>query len=128
MQIEQIGRLTEYTDSRAYIVHMSTAEGVDICKRYQEQGVNLHAETLPASLSHTYEQDDLGVWGRFRPRFAARRARRASGKGFETALSTTSAPITVRTNSSSRRRTRGNTAISGTRFPATTTVSSTSCP
>ncbi|MBZ6496911.1 dihydroorotase [Natrinema longum] len=67
MQIEQIGRLTEYTDSRAYIVHMSTAEGVDICKRYQEQGVNLHAETLPAFLSHTYEQDDLGVWGKISP-------------------------------------------------------------
>ncbi|WP_226042065.1 amidohydrolase family protein [Natrinema sp. DC36] len=67
MQIEQIGRLTEYTDSRAYIVHMSTAEGVDICKRYQEQGVNLHAETLPAFLSHTYEQEDLGVWGKISP-------------------------------------------------------------
>ncbi|WP_254533129.1 dihydroorotase [Natrinema gelatinilyticum] len=67
MQIEQIGQLTEYTDSRAYIVHMSTAEGVDICKRYQEQGVNLHAETLPAFLSHTYEQDDLGVWGKISP-------------------------------------------------------------
>jgi len=46
---------------------MSTAEGVDICKRYQEQGANPTRETLPAFLSHTYEQDDLGVWGRFRP-------------------------------------------------------------
>jgi dihydropyrimidinase/dihydroorotase len=67
MQIEQIGRLTEYTDSRAYIVHMSTGEGVDICERFQNQGVNLHAETLPAFLSHTNDQEDLGVWGKISP-------------------------------------------------------------
>ncbi|MFB6111726.1 MAG: dihydroorotase family protein [Halobacteriaceae archaeon] len=67
MQIEQIGRLTEYTDSRAYIVHMSTGEGVDICERFQEQGVNLHAETLPAFLCHTNDQSELGVWGKISP-------------------------------------------------------------
>ena len=67
MQIEQIGRLTEYTDSRAYVVHMSTGEGVDICERFQEQGVNLHAETLPAFLAHTRDQGDLGVWGKISP-------------------------------------------------------------
>ena len=66
MQIEQIGRLTEYTDSRAYIVHTSTGEGVDICERFQEQGVNLHAETLPAFLAHT-KDEDLGVWGKISP-------------------------------------------------------------
>lgn len=66
MQIEQIARLTEYTDSRAYIVHMSTGEGVDIVDRYQKQGVNIHAETLPAFLSHT-KHDDLGVWGKISP-------------------------------------------------------------
>ncbi|WP_132058721.1 dihydroorotase [Halorussus amylolyticus] len=66
MQIEQIGRLTEYTDSRAYIVHMSTGEGVDICERFQEQGVNLHAETLPAFLAHT-KDEDLGIWGKISP-------------------------------------------------------------
>jgi len=67
MQIEQIGRLTEYTDSRSYIVHMSTSEGVDICKRFQEKGVNLHAETLPAFLCHTKDDEDLGVWGKISP-------------------------------------------------------------
>jgi dihydropyrimidinase/dihydroorotase len=66
MQIEQIGRLTEYTDSRAYVVHMSTGEGVDICERFQKQGVNLHAETLPAFLAHTNDED-LGVWGKISP-------------------------------------------------------------
>ncbi|WP_158059135.1 dihydroorotase [Halorussus halophilus] len=66
MQIEQIGRLTEFTDSRAYIVHMSTGEGVDICERFQEKGVNLHAETLPAFLAHTKDKD-LGNWGKISP-------------------------------------------------------------
>jgi len=67
MQIEQIGRMTELTDSRAYIVHMSTGEGVDICKRFQERGVNLHAETLPAFLTHTNDEAELGVWGKISP-------------------------------------------------------------
>jgi dihydropyrimidinase/dihydroorotase len=67
MQIEQIGRMTEMTDSRAYIVHMSTGEGVDICKRFQERGVNLHSETLPAFLTHTKDEEDLGVWGKISP-------------------------------------------------------------
>jgi dihydropyrimidinase/dihydroorotase len=67
MQIEQIGRMTEMTDSRAYVVHMSTGEGVDICKRFQERGVNLHAETLPAFLTHTKDEEDLGVWGKISP-------------------------------------------------------------
>lgn len=67
MQIEQIARMTEYTDSRAYIVHMSTGEGVDICERWQEQGVNVHAETLPAFLCHTKHDEELGTWGKISP-------------------------------------------------------------
>ncbi|MFB6105168.1 MAG: dihydroorotase family protein [Halobacteriaceae archaeon] len=67
MQIEQIARITEYTDSRSYIVHMSTGEGVDICERWQDQGVNIHAETLPAFLCHTKDEEDLGVWGKISP-------------------------------------------------------------
>ncbi|TYL36984.1 dihydroorotase [Natronococcus pandeyae] len=86
MQIEQIGRLTEYTDSRAYIVHMSTGEGVDICERFQEQGVNLHAETLPAFLSHTYEQDDLGVWGKISPPLRGEESRKRLWEGLRTGV------------------------------------------
>mgnify|MGYP000454067420 CR=1 FL=1 len=67
MQIEQIARMTEYTDSRSYIVHMSTGEGVDICERWQDQGVNIHAETLPAFLCHTKDEEELGVWGKISP-------------------------------------------------------------
>jgi dihydropyrimidinase len=67
MQIEQIARLTEYTDSRAYIVHMSTGEGVDICERYQDKGVNVHGETLPAFLCHTKHDEELGTWGKISP-------------------------------------------------------------
>jgi dihydropyrimidinase/dihydroorotase len=66
MQIESIAKLTEYTDSTSYIVHMSTGEGVDICRRYQEQGVDISAETLPAFLAHTNDKD-LGVWGKISP-------------------------------------------------------------
>lgn len=67
MQIEQIAQLTEYTDSRSYIVHMSTGEGVDICERWQDKGVNIHAETLPAFLSHTKHDEELGTWGKISP-------------------------------------------------------------
>jgi dihydropyrimidinase/dihydroorotase len=67
MQIEQIARMTELTDSRSYIVHMSTGEGVDICERFQEQGVNVHAETLPAFLCHTKDDEELGTWGKISP-------------------------------------------------------------
>ena len=66
MQIESIAKLTEYTDSTSYVVHMSTGEGVDICRRYQEQGVDISAETLPAFLAHTNDKD-LGVWGKISP-------------------------------------------------------------
>jgi dihydropyrimidinase len=86
MQIEQIGRLTEYTDSRAYIVHMSTGEGVDICERFQEQGVNLHAETLPAFLSHTYEHDDLGVWGKISPPLRGEGSKKRLWEGLRTGV------------------------------------------
>ena len=66
MQIENIAKLTKYTDSTAYVVHMSTGEGVDICRRYQNQGVDINAETLPAFLTHT-KNDNLGVWGKISP-------------------------------------------------------------
>lgn len=85
MQIEQIARLTEYTDSRAYIVHMSTAEGVDICKRFQEQGVNLHAETLPAFLSHT-KSEELGVWGKISPPLRGEDSKQRLWEGLRTGV------------------------------------------
>jgi dihydropyrimidinase/dihydroorotase len=66
MQIESIAKLTEHTDSTAYIVHMSTGEGVEICERYQDRGVDINAETLPAFLTHTNDED-LGVWGKISP-------------------------------------------------------------
>ncbi len=86
MQIEQIGQLTKYTDSRAYIVHMSTGEGVDICERYQNQGVNLHAETLPAFLSHTYEKEELGTWGKISPPLRGDASRSRLWEGLRTGV------------------------------------------
>lgn len=66
MQIENIAKLTDYTDSTSYVVHMSTGEGVEICERYQDRGVDINAETLPAFLTHTNDED-LGVWGKISP-------------------------------------------------------------
>ncbi len=86
MQIEQIGRLTEYTDSRSYIVHMSTGEGVDICERFQEQGVNLHAETLPAFLTHTSDQDELGIWGKISPPLRDESSKKRLWEGLRTGV------------------------------------------
>jgi len=85
MQIEQIGRMTEYTDSRAYVVHMSTGEGVDICERFQEQGVNLHSETLPAFLAHT-KDEDLGVWGKISPPLRGEASRDRLWEGLRTGV------------------------------------------
>jgi dihydropyrimidinase/dihydroorotase len=81
MQIEQIGRLTELTDSRAYVVHMSTGEGVDVCERFQDRGVNLHAETLPAFLVHTCDEEELGVWGKISPPLRGEWSRRRLWQG-----------------------------------------------
>ncbi|MFC7078406.1 dihydroorotase [Haloarcula halophila] len=80
MQIENIAKLTDYTDSTAYIVHMSTGEGVDICRRYQEQGVDINAETLPAFLAHTKEED-LGVWGKISPPLRGEQSKRKLWQG-----------------------------------------------
>lgn len=66
MMVENIGHLTQYTDSNSYIVHMSAGESVDAVERFQNQGVQLHAETLPSFLAHTYEED-MGVWGKISP-------------------------------------------------------------
>jgi len=80
MQIENIAKLTDYTDSTAYIVHMSTGEGVDICRRYQEQGVDISSETLPAFLAHTNDQD-LGVWGKISPPLRGEASRKKLWQG-----------------------------------------------
>ena len=86
MQIDQIARLTEYTDSRAYVVHMSTGEGVDACERWQEQGVNVHAETLPAFLCHTYEDEELGVWGKISPPLRGEASKQRLWEGLRTGV------------------------------------------
>lgn len=53
-----------------YVVHMSTKEGVDICKKYQDRGVPVIAETLPCFLTHTKHMgDEVGVWGKINPPF-----------------------------------------------------------
>lgn len=86
MQIEQIAQLTEYTDSRSYIVHMSTGEGVDICERWQDKGVNIHAETLPAFLSHTKHDEELGTWGKISPPLRGEASKKRLWEGLRTGV------------------------------------------
>lgn len=66
MQIDQIGHLTRFTDADAYVVHISSAEGVEAAERWQEQGVRVSGETLVTFLANTVE-DELGVWGKVSP-------------------------------------------------------------
>lgn len=66
MQIEQLGMLSDETGAHAYVVHVSSGEGVDSVERYRQRGVNIHGETLVTFLSHTTEED-LGVWGKVSP-------------------------------------------------------------
>jgi dihydropyrimidinase/dihydroorotase len=66
MQIDQIGHLTRFTDADAYIVHISSAEGVEATERWQAKGVRVSGETLVTFLANTVE-DDLGVWGKVSP-------------------------------------------------------------
>jgi len=80
MMVENIGHLTEFTDSRSYIVHMSAGESVDVCKRFQDRGVKLHAETLPSFLAHTYEED-MGVWGKISPPIRGPRTKKRLWEG-----------------------------------------------
>jgi len=70
MMIESAAMIAEETGGSLYIVHMSTGEGVDICKKYQDKGVNVIAETLPCFLTHTkHVHDEFGVWGKINPPF-----------------------------------------------------------
>ena len=86
MQIEQIARLTEYTDSRAYIVHMSTGEGVDTVERFREKGIDIHAETLPSFLGHTNAETELGTWGKISPPIRGERSRKRLWEGLRTGV------------------------------------------
>jgi len=53
---------------------------VDICRRYQEQGVDINAETLPAFLAHT-KDEDLGVWGKISPALRGEESKQKLWKG-----------------------------------------------
>jgi dihydropyrimidinase/dihydroorotase len=67
MQIEQIGKLGEETDSTAYVVHNSAKETIPVLKRFQERGVELYGETLPSFLANHAEEESVGLWGKISP-------------------------------------------------------------
>lgn len=66
MQIDQIGHLTAFTGGDSYVVHVSSAEGVDAVERWQDRGVQVAGETLVAFLANTVDEQ-LGVWGKVSP-------------------------------------------------------------
>jgi dihydropyrimidinase/dihydroorotase len=66
MQVDQVARLAKDTGGKAYIVHVSSAESVDVIEKYQSSGVPIHGETLAAFLAHNTDQD-IGVFGKVSP-------------------------------------------------------------
>lgn len=66
MQIDHVARLTEFTDSHSYVVHISCEEGVEALAPYRERGVDIHGETLVVFLTLTVD-DELGTWGKISP-------------------------------------------------------------
>ncbi len=66
MQVDQIARLARDTGGRAYVVHVSAAESVDVISDYRADGVPIHGETLAAFLAHNTDQE-IGVFGKVSP-------------------------------------------------------------
>ena len=51
-----------------HFVHMSCGESIDILKRYQDRGLDVSAEVVPANIAATFEDwERAGVWGKFCP-------------------------------------------------------------
>ena len=51
-----------------HFVHISCGESIDILKRYQDRGLNVSAEVVPANIAATMDDfKDIGVWGKFCP-------------------------------------------------------------
>ncbi len=53
--IHRMLKMAELTGSRVYIVHLSTAEGLEHIRRARERGVEVYAETCPQYLTLTEE-------------------------------------------------------------------------
>lgn len=80
MQVDQIARLARETEGRAYVVHVSAAESVDVIDEYRSQGVPIHGETLAAFLAHNTDQD-IGVFGKVSPPIRGPRHQRRLWEG-----------------------------------------------
>jgi dihydroorotase-like cyclic amidohydrolase len=66
--IEQIAMIAKETRARAYIVHLSSAAGVEAVERAQRAGVDLIAETCPQYLILDQSMEEqIGCWGKLIP-------------------------------------------------------------
>jgi dihydropyrimidinase len=61
--IKRVAEAVAMTDSRMYIVHLSSARGLAQIRRAREKGVRLRAESCPQYLTLTEERYDEPSWG-----------------------------------------------------------------
>lgn len=98
--IDQIAAIARETGARPYIVHLSTAAGVEAVERAQRSGLDLIAETCPQYLTliQTMERE-IGGWGKVNPpvRTTADQDRlwQAVRDGSVTTMGTDHAPLDV---------------------------------
>jgi dihydropyrimidinase/dihydroorotase len=68
MRIIHAFEIAKATRSPLYIVHISTAEGVDLVANARRQGYLVWGETCPHYLTHTGEMEsEIGCWGKVNP-------------------------------------------------------------
>jgi dihydropyrimidinase len=98
LAIAQVALIAKETGARAYIVHLSSAAGVEAVERAQRAGVDLVAETCPQYLTLDQGMErDVGCWGKLIPplRTAADQERlwQALRDGTVTTLGTDHVPL-----------------------------------
>ena len=128
LAIAQVGMIAREAGTRAYVVHLSSAAGLEAVERAKHSGADLTAET----------SRNTSLWIRaWRPRSAAgasssrrcapRRIRTISGGHFATARSARSAPTTFPSTFTTSSAAARNSATSGRRRSAFPTAWSICC-
>jgi len=60
--------IAKMTGAPLYVVHISTAEGVDLVVQAQQDGYCVWGETCPQYLTHTADMEtEIGCWGKVNP-------------------------------------------------------------
>jgi dihydroorotase-like cyclic amidohydrolase len=89
--------IAKETGARAYIVHLSSAAGVEAVERAQRAGVDLIAETCPQYLILDQGMEEqIGCWGKLAHRSGKKQIRSDCGRRYAAAASQRLAQITCR--------------------------------